>query len=267
MEDRESTTPTGIASTFSPPPPRATRPDPDPDAHAGLLRSLSRLVRGLSALFWGLPASLIVCVGTANAGWFSTFKIVPAMAATGLLLFGLMQLNSFQKQERPWVNALERAKLLALVNVGFSPFLFFWNRMPDHFFFELIVNLMALTGLLFLYSLNVVLARLGAMLPDETLRQETRQFTALNRGLLVALLLLALVYLVMRQATNLNEQLLLVQQWLGRFNWLERERVLVTLIFILLPLSIFVLLPLSMTMALIWKTKEVILESVFGPKR
>ena len=157
------------------------------------------------------------------------------------------------------MNALERAKLLALINVGFSPFLFFWNRMPDHFFFELVVYLMALTGLLFLFSLNHVLARLGAMLPDETLRHETTQFTALNRGLLFALLLLTVIYLILKQASNLPGPLFEVQQWLARYDWLERGRLLVVML--------FVLLPLSMTMALIWKTKEVILESVFGPKR
>jgi hypothetical protein len=216
------------------------------------------LVRGLSALFWGLPASLIVCVGTAHAGWFTSFKIVPAMAATGLLLFGLWQMDAFQKQERPWVNALERAKLLALVNVGLSPFLFFWNRVPGNFFFELVVNLMALSGLLFLLSLNLVLARLGAMLPDETLRHETKQFTALNRGLLLVLLLLAVIYLILTETRLLPAKLVAAVGWLERTHWLDRGKLLAGMLFLLLPLS--------MTMALIWKTKEVILESVFSAK-
>ena len=162
------------------------------------------------------------------------------------------------------MNALERAKLLALVNLGLSPFLFFWNRVPGHYFFELIVNLMALSSLLFLFALNLVLARLGAMLPDETLRQETRQFTALNRGLLLVLLLLAVVYLVLKQTSSVPEQLLVIEQWLY---WLQRGEPLVTTVLSLLLLSTFVLLPLSMTMALIWKTKEVILESVFAAKQ
>jgi hypothetical protein len=260
MEDSQPMTPAGTAVPASAPPPRIKPPiTPGPEAQAAMLRSLNRLVRGLSALFWGLPAALIVCVGTATAGWFSVFKIFPALAATGLILFGLFQMDSFQKQERPWINALERAKLLAMLNVGFSPFLFFWNRMPGHFFFELMVNLMALTGLLFLFSLNHLLARLSAMLPDETLRHETTQFTALNRGLLLALLLLTVVYLFLKQTTNLPEQVVEIQQWLDRYNWFERGRLLVVML--------FVLLPLSMTMALLWKTKEVILESVFSPRR
>src|ERR1051325_2134527 len=71
---------------------------PDPVSNPELLRSLGRLVRGLSALFWGLPASLIICAGTATGGWFNMFGelgFLPATAATGLLLFGLYQLGAF----------------------------------------------------------------------------------------------------------------------------------------------------------------------------
>jgi len=32
-------------------------------------------------------------------------------------------MSDFQKQERPWRNALDRAKLLGLVNLGLCPFL------------------------------------------------------------------------------------------------------------------------------------------------
>jgi len=35
-------------------------------------------------------------------------------------------------------------------------------------------------------------------------------------------------------------------------------------VFLVFPLALFVLLPLAMTMALLWKTKEVILDNVFG---
>jgi hypothetical protein len=43
--------------------------------------------------------------------------------------------------------------------------------------------------------------------------------------------------------------------------WLEHNPLAILFILIFLAL-----LPLAMTMALIWKTKEVILESVFGAK-
>src|SRR5262245_41635600 len=105
-----------------------------------LLRSLGRLVRGLSALFWGLPAALIVCAGTANAGWFQTYGLVPPLATTGLLLFGLWLLGWFQRQERPWRNALDRARLFAWINFCLSPFLYWWHHVPSQPLFRAAVG-------------------------------------------------------------------------------------------------------------------------------
>ncbi len=221
-----------------------TPPNPE------LLRALGKLVRGLSALFWGLPAALIVCVGTAIGGWMRAFNIAPVLVVTGLLLYGLWQLGAFQTQERPWRLALDRARLMALINLGLSPFLYWWNKMPDNAFFSFVVGLMAVTGLVFLFNLNLVIARLGAMLPDETLRHETRQFTQLNRVLLIALALLVGVYVFLQQMPHLPTALMILLASLQRFSQTT--------------LLLLVLLPLSMTMALLWKTKEVILESVFS---
>ena len=226
---------------------------PDSAPNPELLHSLGRLVRGLSALFWGLPVALIVCIGTAGAGWFRMYNIVPPLATTGLLLFGLLQLDSFQKQERPWRNAVDRAKIFALINVGLSPFVFWWNQQPELVFFCVSVGVLALSAWFFLFSLNTVLVRLGAMLPDETLRNETRQFTALNQFLLAALLGVALVRVVVARIPELPRQLGLVLVL-----WDHGSLLLVILLG---------LLPLAMTMALLWKTKEVILDSVFGVKK
>ena len=217
-----------------------------------LLRSLGRLVRGLSALFWGLPLALLVCVQSAKMDWLQPLNVFPALAATGLLLFGLFQISSFRKQERPWRAALDRAKLLALINFGLSPFLFMWNRMPDVAFFYFSLAILALSALLFLSSLNLVLLRLGDMLPDESLRHETRQFTALNRLLLTVVLLLVVLFLGMAEARNVPVTLMkifFVVNQIGQ--WL---------------LLLLALLPLALTMALIWKIKEVVLEGVFGAK-
>ena len=223
-----------------------SEPIPNPQ----LLRSLGRLARGLSALFWGLPAALIVCAETARADWLKPLGILPALAVNALLLYGLWQMSDFQKQERPWRNALDRALLLALVNLGLCPFIFWHNKMPGQFFFSFAVILLEISGVLFLFNLNLVLQRLGAMLPDESLRQETRQFTALNRWLLVALPLVSIGFIGL---TEIHLPMLAMGRLLG---WIE--------VFILI---FFVLLPLAMTMALIWKTKEVILDAVFGTRQ
>jgi hypothetical protein len=180
------------------------------------------------------------------------FGIIPALAANALLLFGLWQMSGFQKQERPWRSVLDRAKLLGFVNFSLCPFLYWQNKMPGQPFFNAAVLVLILSALLFLFNLNVVLKQLGAMLPDETLRHETRLFTLLDRWLLVALLFFGVAYVALLHDPRLPVMLGSLFIWLDRFSfWV---------------LIFFALLPLAMTMALIWKTKETILDSVFGAR-
>jgi hypothetical protein len=217
-----------------------------------LLWSLGRLVRGLSALFWGLPLTLLASVETVKIDWFREFGILPVLVMNGLLLYGLWQMGAFQPQERIWRAALDRARVLAFINCGLSPYLYWWSRLPGNDFFGTMVLLATCCGLIFLISLNLVLRRLGAMLPDETLRAETRSFTHLNRVLLVVMLLLVVGYGGLRSWPEALNRLGLVVYWIQALGfWL---------------IVVLVLLPLAMTMALLWKTKEVILDSVFSPK-
>lgn len=225
---------------------------PDPAPNPQLLRSLGKLARGLSALFWGLPATLLISAETARADWLKPLGMLPLLAISALLVYGLWQMGDFQKQERPWRQALDRALLLALVNLGLCPFIYWHNRIPGEIFFAYAVLLLEVSGVLFLFNLNLVIKRLAAMLPDETLRQETRQFTALNRWLLVLLLFFSIAYVWLTQIPHpsLPE---------GRLLGLAYKFSNLVLIF-------FILLPLAMTMALLWKTKEVILDAVFGAR-
>ncbi|MDR3455864.1 MAG: hypothetical protein P4N60_00340 [Verrucomicrobiae bacterium] len=221
-------------------------------ANPQLLRSLGRLARGLSALFWGLPAWLIVSVETAKVELLRPLGLAPALALNLLLIFGLWRMGSFQKQERPWRQALDRARLLGLVNLGLCPFLFWFSRMPEQSYFQAAIGVLVLSALVFLFNLNVVLKQLGAMLPDETLRQETRQFTEINRWLIVAwLLVVAFAF----AAQHVNSPLYVGAKVLF---WLQHME---TAILLFLGLA-----PLAITMALIWKAKEVILDSVFGER-
>jgi len=217
-----------------------------------LLRSLGKLARGLSALFWGLPAALLIGAETARADWLKPLGFLPALAVNALLVYGLWQMKDFQKQERPWRHALDRALLLALMVLGLCPFIYWHNKMPEQVFFADAVLVLELAAVLFLFNLNLVLKRLGAMLPDETLRSETRQFTAFNRWLLVVLLFFVIAITVLVDLPHPASSIDGVLLWINRASNL-------LLIF-------FILLPLAMTMALIWKTKEVILDAVFGER-
>ena len=113
---------------------------------------------------------------------------------------------------------------------------------------------MFITMLGFLYLLNSMLARLAAMLPDETLRGETKIFTRLNQTILLIIMVSLPFYFLLRAAPTLPR---LVVDAVLIF---ERGGALLELMLMML----FVLLPVAMTMALLWKTKEVIMASVFS---
>jgi hypothetical protein len=231
-----------------PVPPSLSPPVPD----AALLASLARLVRGLSALFWGLPVTLVICVQTAKGDWLRPLGVLPPLAATGLLLYGLTLLGAFQRQERVWIASLDRAKICALVAVGLSPFLFWWNRLPNQAFYLLIVELLVFNGLVLLLLLNRVLWRLVAMLPDETLRLEIRLFTTLNRYFLVISICFLAGYLVLMRIQSIPHRFIDFLVVLNRSSlWME---------------LFFILLPVATTMAMLWKIKETILTSVFTPR-
>lgn len=230
-----------------------------------LLSSLGRLVRGLSVLFWGLPVALVVCVQTAKSDLLRPLGPFPALLATIFVYFGLTLLAYFQAQERIWIAALERTKTLAMINIAFSPFLYFWNKIPATPYFEHVVQLMSLSGLLFLFLLNYTLLRLALMLPDETLRTETRVFTNINRYLLGASLVVLGTYFIAAeffpvQFEHAIELLLRLNPFSQRSGTATLSIELGGIWLVLL----FVLPPVAMTMALIWKIKEVILSSVFG---
>jgi hypothetical protein len=233
---------------------------PEADRNAVLLASLRRLVRGLSALFWGLPIALVVSVQTfvGRGEWLKPLGFAPVVFVMLLLCYGTHLLGRFQSQERIWTNALERARLVALVNVGLSPFLFFWSKLPGNVFFLVTVEVFFLTLLAFLYLLNAVLARLAAMLPDETLRGETKVFTRLNQTILLIILPTLPFYFVLRGLSKLPRVVVEVMLFLERF--FDRGGAMLELMLFMF----FILLPLAMTMALLWKTKEVIMTGVFS---
>ncbi len=227
---------------------------PEADRNALLLGALRRLVRALSALFWGLPITLVLAVQTGKGDWFKPLGFVPITCGMTMLFYGTILLSKFQSQERVWRNAVERARLVALVNLGLSPFLFFWSKVPGQMLFTVMVVALVFGMLAFLFLLNTVLARLAAMLPDETLRGETKVFTRLNQTILLTLIGTLPFWFVLHRAETLPrvvvEALLLFQ----------RGGVMLELLLIMF----FLLLPVAMTMALLWKTKETIMAGVFS---
>ncbi len=226
------------------------------NAQPNLLPALARVVRGTSILFWGLPAAIVVSIMSTLSNWTDAAWPMGMLAppvAFGMLWCGLWLLGAFQPQERVWQAALGQAKLMGLFTLGLSPFLHWHHRAPDVLYFTNAVWLLALVFVLYLISLNKMLARLAAMLPDETLRVESQLFSRMNRMLLA---MTPIGFGVMHLMSLINkppELLFQIVALAAEFRpWLFMA---------------FVLVPLSMTMSLLWKTKESILASVFTPKQ
>lgn len=217
----------------------------------GIIPSLARVVRGLSALFWGLPLMLLADARSSMDESFNTYGSLPAVAASALVAYGLHQLRHFQSQERIWVAALDRARILSLLLVALSPFTTWSSRHPEVPFFAQNMLLLVVSGLLFLITVNHMLLRLSAMLPDETLRSETRFFTGVNHALAISQLLLVGAELMVEHWTDAPLPLARIRDGLeASKTWL---------------ILVLTLLPVALTMTLVWKTKEVIVASVFRP--
>jgi hypothetical protein len=228
-----------------------------PDAaRAELLRALGRSVRGLSTLFWGLAMTGLVylemvCLESGQMSWRETFSLpafIPALLPSPLLWHGLNQLRAFQAQERIWQRALSRAEILAVLDAGLAPFLYWWRQFPAVPLYTACVGLLFLSSLLLLVQINCVLQRLCAMLPDETLRAETKLFTGFNISLLLASLAGPSCYFILTR-------LPVLPAWLGL--WMDAAGASGIWLDLFL-----ILMPLAMTLVLVWKIKEVIFSSL-----
>lgn len=222
---------------------------------AGTIRDEARtglagVLRGLSALFWGLPLALLAFARHFLAVLPTLYDLALPTVAAGLVFLGLVRLGDFQRRERIWQGSLLTSQVLALLVVGLSPFLFLWSRAPSVDFFGRSVLLLLAVALVFLVALMRTLERLAAMLPDETLHGDTRLFRGLT-AYLVSVLIGVSATLYWRMAPGrLSEFLEIPRQPLG----LGRQAILLLLI----------LIPVAMAMAVTWKLKEVVLALATG---
>jgi hypothetical protein len=221
-------------------------------SNAPALPSLVRLIRGLSALFWSLPLVLLLDAKMAIDDSWRTLGFGPIVAVNAVLVFGLRQLRYFQSHERVWIAAVDRAELVGWLLLALSPFPVWRNRLPEEPFFAHSLVLLVFTGLGFLLALNHVLLGLSLMIPDKTLRLETRFFSGFNRALLAIQSILLGIYLCLSRLPGVQHPVL------GAI--LEVLELLKPWLVLLLAL-----VPVALTMTLIWKAKEVILANAFNP--
>ena len=78
----------------------------------------------------------------------SNARGLSALAGFGLVLRGTHLLSRFQPRERVWQSSVDKARMVALINLGLCPFIYWWNRHPSEVFFEVMADLLGL-GFLF----------------------------------------------------------------------------------------------------------------------
>ncbi len=91
--------------------PSPRKVEAEADSRRELVQAIGRLIRGLSALFWGLPLALVIYVQSGHTDWLDVmggFAVVPSLAVTALLWFGISEMNTFQKQVGPGWNAIRK---------------------------------------------------------------------------------------------------------------------------------------------------------------
>ncbi|MCX7871866.1 MAG: hypothetical protein N2487_01120 [Verrucomicrobiae bacterium] len=215
-------------------------------------RSLSRLVKGLSILFWGIPVALVVCVKTSVKNKFELQAIDfwGPITVTGLLLLSLFYINDFRKSEKVWTDLIDRAKFFGIINFALSPFVYWRLRVADVPSFTVAVWIFFISGTLFLLMVNRLIQQLSRMLPEHSLREDASVYGRFNQ---IVLRVLAFVLFLS----------FVIIHWKERFYFFSYQFWRALEVY-QTYFSFITVVPVAMTMTLIWKTREVILNGVFS---
>jgi hypothetical protein len=222
------------------------------DHSSDFTRSLSRLIRGLSMLFWGLPITLIISIKTAVKDRFELqpLDFFTPIISSAILLIAIFFIGNFKKSEKKWGVLIDRAKFFGIINLSLSPFIYWRLKVPEITAFSVAVWLFFVSNVFFLLILNRIIQQLTMMLPDKTLRLDAKNYGDLNQYMfLLLLIILFLAYLdnFFKDLPGTVSEFLIT---VSRFHqWI---------------ITVVIVIPLAMTMALLWKTRETILTNIFN---
>jgi len=223
---------------------------------------LVRLTRGLSCVFWGVPMSLLFCIqlliahivvtdpfirGSLAQLYFVLFFAVLAVACAGT--YWLQQVEGIGSDWRRRARVCMASAVSALY---FTPFLYWWQNMPEETTYTLNLFGLILSAIVLLGALNALCMELGRFLGDRSLRRESRVFLALIALVLGAPALYAFWWAVassLREGSNENLGL----AFLNIFRLPYHIR---------LTLFIVLFLPVALTLANLWRVKEMMLEEM-----
>ena len=223
---------------------------------------LVRLYQGFSCVFWGLPVGLLFCVQllvldvvVADPGIrtsLSHLYFCLFLAVLALVSFGALKLVGVQVIGDLWRRRARICLLSSLLSLYFSPFLYWWRARPEETLYTLNLFCLIISVIAFLVSLNFLSMELGRFLSDHSLRKESKLFLGLNALVLAVPSSGAFAWAAIR-SRRLDSTQSLGLEFLGLFRLYYTWR---------LALFIILFLPISLTLANLWRVKEILLEEL-----
>ena len=199
------------------------------------------LGKGFSRLFWGLVLTAVLFLSQVKIEFFSGLRLPAYFVGTILHCWGLMTLRRAGKISDRWSFCLLLAILLALSQIYFFPFVYWWKNMPYIFFFTFNVGAMTVAVILSLYVVNIIVADFFRHLSLKGERLEAQIYA----GSVIAFMAVPLIVAVVFSSISASRY---QTMFLGEFFDLIRR--------IPIWLYVIVTIPYSLTLAVLWKARD-----------
>lgn len=175
------------------------------------------------------------------------FTAVP-FAATCVVLFATHLLARVEFSDTQWNVTTDRCRVFALVATGMSPFIYWWARIPEQPFFLAAMHGLILVAIVLLLGLNRLLVELAGHLNNDLELQEAKLFAGVNRWLLTNTLVVTILFFIVYRLRSLPSS---IANFVGV---IDQAGLFIALFLIVLPLAL--------TMTIVWKLKEAVLEAL-----
>ncbi len=202
---------------------------------------LIRLARGFSAVFWGIPVSLMLYAGALDIRVYSTFRIPAYVLGIVVIYAGLVFLRRAGAITPRWLRTVRVLLVMLVFEFYLAPFVYWWKQMPYVPYY--VINVFALLACttLGLFFMNQLAGEVGRIAHDTTFLIETQICAWLSLALMLLPVLHSLYYSV-RAILELRSVIFFESTSLPP------------------PLPpwtyAIILLPFTLTMATAWKAKE-----------
>lgn len=213
----------------------AVEPDPGEQIHYIFL------VKGFSRVFWGLALTAVLFLSQVNLEFFSGFRVPAYFIGTALHCWGLMTLRNAGKVSAGWRFCLGLAILLALAQIYFSPFVYWFKKMPYVYCFVGNVGALAAAVILSLYVINMIVAD---FFRRESLKGE-RLEAQIYAGTVIVFMAVPLVVAVVFSGISA-----------ARYETMFLDELMEAVRRIPVWLYVIVTIPYSLTLAVLWKARD-----------